>query len=144
MSETVNEDEIIATLSDYVEGTLPADKKADVAKKIETDETWKRIHDEVKETKVATDHISGIIKRRAPAPDDLGTKVENKINQRSAGRFFGRRTFGDRVPFEALLVIAGLGLVVIAYLLWSSQTGSLKVDNKTEDRPTSGPLVPKP
>jgi hypothetical protein len=74
----------------------------------------------------------------------LGTKVEKKINQRSAGRFFGRRTFGDRVPFEALLVIAVLGLIVIAYLLWSSQTGSLKVDKKTEERPTSGPLVPKP
>ena len=143
MTET--EDDITATVFDYVEGTLPADKKSEVAKKIETDETWKRIHDEVKETKIATDHISGIIKRREPAPEDLGTKVEKKINQRSAGRFYGRRTFGDRVPFEALLVIAVLGLIVIAYLLWSSQTGSLKVDKKVDDRPTpTEPLVPKP
>jgi hypothetical protein len=142
MTET--EDEITATVFDYVEGTLPADKKADVAKKIETDDTWKRIHDEVKETRIATDHISGIIKRRAAAPEDLGTNVEKKINQRSAGRFFGRRTFGDRVPFEALLVLAVLGLVVIAYLLWSSQTGSLKVDKRVDEPQKTEPLLPKP
>lgn len=143
-TEPPNEDEIIATLSDYLDGTLPADKKAEIAKKIETDDTWKRIHEEVKETRVANDHISGIIKRRTPAPENLGSKVEEKINKRSAGRFFGRRTFGDRVPFEALLVVAVLGLVAIAYLLWASQTGSLRVDKKAPEPPKTEPLLPKP
>jgi hypothetical protein len=52
--------------------------------------------------------------------------VTATIHQRSAGRFFARRTLGDRVPFGALLVIAVLGLAVIGYFMWASETGSLK------------------
>jgi anti-sigma factor RsiW len=138
------EDEIIATLSDYVEGTLPAARKTEVEAKLATDETWKRIHGELRET-TKSDEISGLLKARIePAPfttDD----VTKTIHKRSAGRFFGRRTFGDRVPFSALLVIAVLGLCVIGYILWSSQTGSLKMDKRRGETPGSSiEVVPKP
>ena len=56
--------------------------------------------------------------------------VAETIHQRSAGRLFRRRTFGDRVPFGALLAVALAGLLAIAYILWSSSTGSLKVDRE--------------
>jgi anti-sigma factor RsiW len=140
------EDQAIATLTDYVEGTLPADRKKEVEAKLAADEDWKRIHGEISET-AKPDAISAVLKaRKAPAPEDFNTNVEEKIHKRSAGRFFGRKTFGDRVPFSALLVVAVLVLMVIGYVMWSSQTGSLKVDKKgSGDAPGSAiEVVPKP
>lgn len=144
---TEEEDEVIATLTDYLDARVSKEKKAEIEAKLASDEDWKRIHAEMKETRDDS-QISGLIKARAPAPPALDDKftsnVTEKINKRSAGRFFGRRTFGDRVPFEALLVVAVLGLAVIGYLLWSSQTGSLKVDKKGSDAPKTEPIAPKP
>jgi hypothetical protein len=67
--------------------------------------------------------LSGLQKARAP--DSFAQDVTSTIHKRSAGRFFARRTFGDRVPFGALAVAAVLGVCVIGYLMWASQTGSL-------------------
>jgi hypothetical protein len=67
--------------------------------------------------------LSGLQKARAP--DSFAQDVTSTIHKRSAGRFFARRTFGDRVPFGALAIAAVLGVCVIGYLMWASQTGSL-------------------
>ena len=67
--------------------------------------------------------LSGMQKARAP--ESFAQDVTATIHKRSAGRFFARRTFGDRVSFGALAVAAVLGLCVIGYLMWASQTGSL-------------------
>jgi anti-sigma factor RsiW len=123
------DDEIIGTLSDYLDGALTAERRTEVETKIATDDAWKRAHAELRETR---DALSGLQKARAPST--FVQDVTATIHKRSAGAFFGRRTFGDKVPFGALLVVAVLGLVVIAYILWSSQTGSLKVDPKHEPK----------
>lgn len=137
------EDEVIATLTDYLDGTLPAPKKVEVEAKLDEPE-YKRILAELKETR-KVDDISAVLKaRKAPAPEDFTDNVEKVIHARSAGRFFGRKTFGDRVPFTALLVIAVIGLAVIGYVLWSSQTGSLKVDKGGSETKGSSDIVPKP
>jgi len=120
-----DDDEIVAKVSDYLDGALTGTAREEVAKKIEADGAWKRTHDEMVETRQA---LSGMQKARAPA--SFAQEVTSTIHKRSAGRFFGRRTFGDRVPFAALVVLAVLGLVVVAYFMWASQTGSLKVDHE--------------
>jgi hypothetical protein len=51
---------------------------------------------------------------------------------------FARKTLGDRVPFGVLLVVALAGLLVIGYVLWSSTTGSLKVDRAHDRPPAAG------
>jgi hypothetical protein len=71
--------------------------------------------------------LSGLQKARAP--DTFAHAVTSTIHKRSAGRFFARRTFGDRVPFGALAVAAVLGLCVIGYLMWASQTRSFERDH---------------
>jgi anti-sigma factor RsiW len=119
MSEA--EDLIIVEVSDYLDGALDAPEKAAVAAKIGNDPEYKRVHDEMVETRNA---LSGLQKARLPPT--FAQDVTETIHKRSAGRFFARRTFGDRVPFSALLVLAVLGLIVIAYFLWASETGSLK------------------
>jgi hypothetical protein len=88
-------------------------------------------------------HLSGLQKARAPAT--FAQDVTATIHKRSAGRFFARRTFGDRVPFGVLLIVALVGLAVIAWVLWSSSTGSLHVDHE-RDAPhgSASALIPHP
>ncbi|HUJ63398.1 MAG TPA: hypothetical protein VLX92_33095 [Kofleriaceae bacterium] len=120
-----SEDEMIAKLSDYLDDALPQAERAEIARKIESDAGWKAAHAELAETRRA---LSGL--HKAHAPGSFTQDVTSTIHKRSAGRFFARRTLGDRVPFGALVVLAVLGLAVVAYLMWASQTGSLKVDHQ--------------
>lgn len=120
---------ILARVSDYLDGALTGAERAEVAAKIAADATWRRAHAELTETR---QFLSGLQKAHAPASFSEG--VAETIHQRSAGRFFARRTFGDRVPFGALVLVALAGLLVIGYVLWSSSTGSLRVDRE-RDRP---------
>jgi hypothetical protein len=63
-----------------------------------------------------------------PAPQHFGDGVAETIRRRSQGRFFGRKAFGDRIPFE-WLAIAALILGLLVYLvIRSSDTGSLEFD----------------
>jgi len=117
------DDAMIATLSDYLDGALAEAARADVEKKIADDAAWKRTHDELRETRNA---LSGLQKARAPSKFTQG--VTETIHKRSAGRFFARRTFGDRVPLGVLLVVALVLMVAVAGVLWQSSTGSLKLD----------------
>jgi anti-sigma factor RsiW len=144
MSETTAEDlspddEIIATLSDYLDGVLPKDKQREVEAKLEADPAWKRTHDELRETR---DALSGLMKARAPVKFD--EDVTATIHKRSAGRFFAKRTFGDRIPLGVLLVIGVIAIVIIGAILWSSPTGSLVRDKPHQEPQGSGALVPKP
>ncbi len=135
-------DEIIAAVSDYLDGALPQERRAEVARKVASDPDWKRAHDELASTR---DALSGLQKARAPERFDQD--VTGTIHRRSAGRFFGRRTLGDRVPFGVLLVVALVVLVPIAYVLWSSTTGTLKrePDREPPGEPRgSQPLIPGP
>ena len=131
------EDAIIARVSDYLDGALHGAERAEVERKIAGDAAWQRAHGELTETRK---YLSGM--RKAHAPASFSDGVADTIHRRSAGRFFARRTFGDRVPFGALVAVALAGLVVIAYVLWSSSTGSLKVDRKAAPPQGSAAVAP--
>jgi len=130
---------IIVQVSDYLDGALTGAERAEVARKIADDATWKRAHAELTETR---QFLSGL--QKAHARPEFAEDVASKIHQRSAGRFFGRRTFGDRVPFGVLIVVALAGLLVLGYILWSSSTGSLKVDRSREPAAPRAPAVAPP
>ena len=133
------DDAIVARVSDYLDGALTGAERDDVAGKIASDATWKRAHDELTETR---SYLSGL--RKAHAPPSFAEHVTEAIHQRSAGRFFARKTLGDRVPFGALLALALAGLLVIAYVLWASATGSLKVDRARDRAPAGSSAVVPP
>ena len=116
MSDDID-DEIVVKVSDYLDGLLAADDKAAVEQKIASDAAWKDTHDEMVETRKA---LSGMQKARAPG--HFANDVTETIKKRSGGRFFGRN---DRVLLP-VMIVAMLALVVIAYVMWSSQTGSFK------------------
>lgn len=129
------DDEIVVKVSDFLDGALQGAERDEVAKKVESDPAWKQVHDEMVETRKV---ISGM--RKAKAPETFTNEVTETINKRSRGRFFARKTLGDRVPFNALLIVAIIALGAVGYLMWSSQTGSLKVEKKPA--PTEPPPPP--
>lgn len=134
------DDAIIARVSDYLDGALDPAARAEVAGKLASDPAWQRVHRELCETR---DALSGL--RRASAPASFVENVTETIHQRSAGRFFARRTLGDRVPFGALLVVALVALALLGYVMRSSSTGSLRVDDKVDGRSApAGPAIPPP
>ncbi len=145
MSETTDgtdekddiDDEIVAKVSDYLDGLLKGAERDEVAKKIETDPAWKEAHADMVENRK---FMSGMQKARIASPQTFTDDITDTIHKRSKGRFFGRKTLGDRVPFNAILIVAIIALATVGYFMWSSQTGSLKADHKPA--PTQPP--PKP
>jgi hypothetical protein len=81
--------------------------------------------------------LSGL--HRMAAPDRFEAQVEETIRRRSGGRFFGRKAFGDRVPFEVLAVLALVAGLLVYYMVYSSNTGSLKY----EPRPAVPDIAPE-
>ena len=137
MSEAEDvDDAIVAKVSDYLDGLLSGSERDEVAKKIASEPAWQQTHDEMVETRK---FISGMQKARAPVT--FTQDVTDTIAKRSRGAFFGRKTLGDRVPFNVLLVVALLALAAVGYLMWSSTTGSLKVEQK---RAPQEPPAPPP
>lgn len=87
------------------------------------------------------------LKTTAAAPPELGSDVAERIRKRSAGRFFGDRSLGDR-KFIGVLAIVILALILGLYwLMRDSETGSLKLDQGQEVpslAPGARDVVPQP
>jgi anti-sigma factor RsiW len=141
MSSTDQTERLEAMLSDYVEGTLSLEDRRELEKHLADDPSLREQLEETREAQKALRSLN-----KTPAPDDLGHKVEDIIHRRSAGRFFGRRAFGDRIPFSYLLIVALIALGLLVYFLKSSSTGSLRRDRPDSPRPPPGAqeIVPKP
>jgi anti-sigma factor RsiW len=136
-------EEIETKLSDYHDGTLPEAERAQVEAHLAGCEACRAAQAALEETLSA---LSAMGRDRAEAPPDLSDRVTESIHRRSAGRFFARKTLGDRVPFGVLLVIALVVLAVISGLLYSSRTGSLRYDrgHPTQHHRGGAPVVPGP
>jgi len=131
------DDESVAAINDFLDDTLPSVRREEVAAKIALDPQWKRAHDDLVQTRRLMAQMP-----KAHAPPAFATNVTSTIHSRSAGRFFARRTFGDRVPFGVLAALTAIGLAIIGYLMWASDTGSLghRSAPPPSDRP-SQPLI---
>lgn len=110
----------VDALSAYLEGELPPAEKAAVEQHLATCIQCRTSLQRLRMTLGGLGHL-----RRAPAPSSFLADVQNQINRRSRGRFFGRRwmLFG-RIPFEwlSLAMIVAM-LVYYIVVLQSSPTG---------------------
>lgn len=135
------EDEIIAALSDYHDNALPAERRAEVETKLQTDPEWQRLDAEMREPAPKLDALA-----KVAAPEQFASQVTETIHRRSAGRFFAQRTLGDRVPIGWLLVLAALLLGGLTTVWCRSTTGSLRSPLGAEPPRPPAPeeLVPRP
>jgi anti-sigma factor RsiW len=115
-------EEFEAQFSDLHDGSLVEPARGALLAHLESCDACKQAYHEFEETMSAL----GKIKGPAPAPEAFTRGVEDTIARRSAGRFFGPKTLGDRVPFGVILVVALGVLVTVALILWGSSTGSLR------------------
>lgn len=132
------DEELEAKLFDYHEGRLTPEARLEL-------EQVMAARGEPLEAPADAVFDSGLIalrQRKAEAPTDFTTGVAKTIHERSAGRFFGKRTLGDRVPFSVLIVIALALLVAIAIGLWRSDTGSLIRRQTSPGPPKGGTMEP--
>jgi anti-sigma factor RsiW len=127
------DDELVVTLSDYLDGALAEAERKRVADKVAADAEWKRVHDELVEQRKM---ISGL--RKAHVRPTFTDDVAATISKRSGGRFFGKRTLGDRVPFGAILIVALVALAAVMWLMRSSDGGS----DKREGEGSSERIMP--
>lgn len=134
--------EIEARFSDYYERTLAEAEARAVEAHLADCAPCRGAYEEFQE---AVSALAGL--HKMSAPQHFEHEVEETIRRRSAGRFFGRKAFGDRVPFELLaLFVLGLGLVIF-FLIRSSRTGSLRYDERPEQphiAPGARDVVPHP
>jgi anti-sigma factor RsiW len=98
--------------SDYLDGALPAPRRAELEAHLAACDRCRGEYERFREA-VAQVALLG----RAPAPRDFDDRVAETIRRRSAGRFFGRRAFGDRVPFEMLAAVALVALLVLYFFV---------------------------
>ena len=127
--EAEPDDALAAKLYDYAEGTLAEADRAEV-------EAYLRARGELPPATEADAapaagqsgaRLDLRALRTAAPPASFTDGVTETIHQRSAGRFFGRRTLGDRLPLGWLLAIALVVLLVVFAVVWSSPTGSLSL-----------------
>jgi anti-sigma factor RsiW len=128
--------EIEERFSDYLDGAASPAEREQVDRHLAGCERCRAAYATFQETVRA---VSGL--HRMSAPQHFDREVAHTIHRRSAGRFFGRRAFGDRVPFELLAVIAlGLALAVYA-LVKMSDTGSARPDREVAPPSRLDPAV---
>jgi anti-sigma factor RsiW len=99
-----------ADFSDFYDKRLPEARAREIEEHLAG---CARCKAEYERFRGAVGALSGL--GRIAAPRDFDDHVAETIHRRSAGKFFGRRAFGDRVPFELLAVLA---LAVVAAVYW--------------------------
>jgi anti-sigma factor RsiW len=109
-----------AEFSDYHDGTLAPARKQAFEARLAADAGFRAEWDKFKD---ALSALSGL--HRMAAPQKFEDQVAATINRRSGGRFFGRKAFGDRVPFELIAVLALLVAAGIFVLMRESLTGAV-------------------
>jgi anti-sigma factor RsiW len=109
-----------AEFSDYHDGRLSPAKRQAFEARLAADAAfrgeWEKFRD-------AVSALSGL--HRMAAPQKFEDEVAQTIHRRSGGRFFGRKAFGDRVPFELIAVLAILLAAAVFGLMRYSLTGAV-------------------
>jgi predicted anti-sigma-YlaC factor YlaD len=101
-------------MSAYLEGELPSEEKAAVEQHLATCAQCRTNFDQFRET------VGSLSKLKRKAPRSFLPDIQQQINARSRGRFFGKRwlLFG-RIPFEVISLV--MIVVMLVYYILSLQ-----------------------
>ena len=127
---TDDHEQIEAQFSEYWEKTLPPARMKEIEDHLASCE---RCRAELEKFREAMNALSGLHKMAAPV--DMTERVAETIHRRSAGRFFGRKAFGDRIPYEVLAVVALAICVGVVLLVRWSATGAAHDPLRKQEAP---------
>jgi anti-sigma factor RsiW len=130
MSGAEHHEQIEADFSEYWEKTLPPARMKEIDEHLAGCE---RCRAELEKFREAMNALSGLHKMAAPV--DMTERVASTIHRRSAGRFFGRKAFGDRLPYEVLAVVALAICVGVVLLIRWSATGAIHEPLRRQEAP---------
>jgi anti-sigma factor RsiW len=140
---TSTHDEFEARLSEYADGSLADEDRRALEQHLESCSTCR---DDLAQLRKTIDALSGL--HRMEAPRNFDQEVAETIRRRSRGRFFGRKTLGDRVPFGLLALLALVLGLALYFFLRGSDTGSLRPFDREPDEPAihedAPDVVPRP
>jgi len=132
-----------AQFSEYLDHTMSPEARAAFERRLAESPPAREAFEQFQRTVEA---LSGL--HKVSAPEDFEAGVEQTIHRRSAGRLFGRKAFGDRVPFEVIAVVALAVLLAIYVILRRSDKGSLELRDpagvSAPIRPEVRDVIPSP
>jgi anti-sigma factor RsiW len=107
--------------SDYLEGELSAEERAEVASHLEGCASCRG---ELEAFRQTLRGLSGL--KSLPPPDGFVGKVQQRINRRSRGRFFSAERLLFRIPFEWVSFVIIILMLVLYILLLEGQMRLVK------------------
>jgi anti-sigma factor RsiW len=136
-------EQLEAEFSDYHDGSMSPERRAAFERRLASEPGLKLEYEKFEEALRA---LSGLHRMAA---GKLADEVASTINRRSGGRFFGRRSFGDRLPWEAIAVLGLVISAVVYVLIKVSDTGAVHAPlerPKAGSAADAGPrdVVPRP
>lgn len=101
--------------SEYLEGELSPEAQAEVAEHLQGCPGCQK---ELEVFRQTLRSLSGL--RQLPPPDDFSKKVQQRIQRRSRGRFFGAERALNRIPFEWISFVIII-IMLVLYMLMMEQ-----------------------
>ena len=109
----MDHDEAKGLLSDYLEGEISEENRADLEKHLEGCTDCRQELDALKET---LNVLSGF--RKVEAPEDFESKVTNRLKRRSRRRDHDSSPLSHKIPFETICLIMLLILAAFYIMLY--------------------------
>jgi anti-sigma factor RsiW len=107
--------------SQLIEGDLSPEQEQELRAHLDQCAACRREFDALRET---LNSLSGL--SRLPAPKEFDRKVQQRIQRRSRGRFFGAQSLLTRIPFEWISFVIILLMLMMYFMVLQSQTKGVK------------------
>ena len=112
--------DIEQTFDEYIDQTMTEDERSRFEKRLEEDSSLKQKFVLFQKSRNALFELG-----LSNDSNQLKDKVANSIHKKSGGRFFGKKTLGDKVPVGWIVALILFVLVVFALTFSQSEFGGL-------------------
>ena len=126
-------------LSDYLDGELSPQQERELEAHLEG---CPKCTDELEELRQTLDTL-GSLKSVSPPTEFVG-KIQQRINKRSRGRFFGQESLLVRIPFEWISFVIIMLLLVMYIMTVAQHTPEVKAPPPSEQQKVQRPIPAQP
>lgn len=128
MSQSEEYEEQSRLFEDYEDDNLSINDREEFEQRLEEDEEFLRDYRTFQNTQAVLASMGKHEKHSG-----FGERVSAEIHNRSGGRFFGRRGFGDKIPFELLTIVVLVLAFLLTMVLRNSDFGYLDFSTESDE-----------